>query len=417
MELQKKPVRRSAVRQPNRHRSTGSSGFALVLVVLLLGLLLSLGAALSLALVNQGQNAVEFESQLSSLIVAANGIEYARCVLPSLSITETLRGPDGQLRDGGTGWRNPLSLEQARRLEPSAWRPLTDDGIPTWNGVPLLSGAYRSEPGYLALKFSNNAEEPPDQDEDGVVVVRSVGMVPERQILGGRRNSACLIEALFRQEREFEPHAAVTVFAEEADLVFEGDNSTIEGGDVPAVAIVSTTELSRKVSDSLKYLPDDRVSGGGLRPSVQDLTIEHLSSKRHRSIFSARFWSHLIENLPDFSDTSDPGIAYIHGGRLSGNFHGVLVTEGDIHLDGTVDGLLLHLGNGKLTLAGEARVRGAVWMANVDCEKPQLAHRPVRLDLADFATVQFDAELADEALSWLPPTQLGWRILFSEMPG
>jgi len=389
----------------------------LILLVLLLGLLVSLAAAVSLALVNQGQNAAGFESQLSSLIVAANGIEYARCVLPNLSTTDTLRGQDGQVTAGGQGWRNPLSLEQARRIAPAQWRPLTDDGIPAWNGTPLLSGAYKSEPGYLALKFSNNAEEPPGQDEDGIVVVRSVGMVPERQILGGRRNSACLIEAVFRQQREFEAHAALTLFAEEANLVFEGEKSAIEGGDLAAIGIISTTKLSREVSDSVKKLPDERISGGRLRPSVHDLTIQHLSSKRYRSIFSARFWSHLIENLPDFADTNDPGIAYIHGGRISGNFHGVLVTEGNTDLTGTVEGLLLHLGNGKLTLAGEAKVRGAVWMTNVDYKKSQLSHRPVRLHLADFATIQFDASLADEALSWLPPTQLGWRILFSEMPG
>lgn len=105
------------------------------------------------------------------------------------------------------------------------------------------------------------------------------------------------------------------------------------------------------------------------------------------------------------------------GGEFSGSVRGVLVAEGNFELSGTVEGLLLHLGGGRLSLVGEGRVQGAVWMSDVDFHGTQLAHRPVLFHLADAAAIEFDAALADEALSWLPPTQLGWRILFSETSG
>lgn len=304
------------MRLRDRLGSVSNGGFALVLVVLLLSLLLSLAVALSLALVNQGQNAAEFESQLASLVMAANGIEYARCVLPSLFIPHLLTGVDRQFQGTGPGWRSPLSLEQARRIRPDQWRPRSDDGVPAWEGVPLLDGACRSAPGYFALKFSNNADESPGQDEDGIVVVRSVGIVPERQILGGARNSACLVEAVFRQQREFAPHAALTIFADEAELTLEGEDCSIDGGTFPAVGVVSTGVLAETLKSSMSALPGDRFSGADLTPSIRDLTVEYLASKRHRALFSPRFWSHFADNLPDFTDGNGPGIVLARGGGL-----------------------------------------------------------------------------------------------------
>lgn len=252
--------------RPDQPGSASSRGFALILVVLLLSLLVSLAAALCLSLVSQGQNAVEFESQLASLVLAANGVEYARCVLPSLSIPALLTGVDGQIQDAAPSWRNPLSLEQARRIRPDQWRPTSDDGIPAWVGVPLFDGACRSEPGYFALKFSNNAEETPAQDEDGIVVVRSMGIVPERQLQGGTRNSACLVEAVFRQEREFAPHAALTIFAEKAVLTFQGEACSVNGGNCPAIGVVSAGILSDTLRGSIAALSGDRLSGSGFDP-------------------------------------------------------------------------------------------------------------------------------------------------------
>ncbi|HXK62518.1 MAG TPA: hypothetical protein PLP42_21735, partial [Acidobacteriota bacterium] len=80
-----------------------------------------------------------------------------------------------------------------------------------------------------------------------------------------------------------------------------------------------------------------------------------------------------------------------------------------------VRGLLLHLGQGSLTLE-DSTVTGAIWMSNSSPdEKGKLTHSPLRLKVLGPVQVSYDAGAIRDSLALLPPTQLGWRILFPEM--
>ena len=143
----------SQARSPGR-----ATGFALLTALLIVFLMASLAIFLHFQALAQWRMVENVEAQLYSLVLAENGLEYARTILPHLELDALVVGLDGT--HCGTGlseWRNPMSFQEARNVDPAAWIPVCDDGLPFWDGTPLLPRGYAAEGGgFFFLRFSNN---------------------------------------------------------------------------------------------------------------------------------------------------------------------------------------------------------------------------------------------------------------------
>jgi hypothetical protein len=400
-----------------------NSGFALITVLLIMVLLTSMTLYLSLMIAHRSTMTAAAETQLHSVVLAENGIEYARTLLPHVDLDQLLSGPDGI--HSGTSWsewRNPMPFASARRLDPSFWTVSRDDGWPSLDNQLLLPSGYPASgaPGYFYLRFSNNPEEPPDKDQDRVVVVRSLGLVPSRigHAFPHARNDLTLVEALFRQERVFELEAALVLFGDSGEFEWSGDDFQVRGGIRPAVGVVAESPLESQLRTSWSAAQALRLTGTGGPPSVEDQMSNYRESPVYRRVFEVSFWQHFLENVSGFTDTRQPGLFYYpNGGSFTGSWQGILAVRGDCSFSEVeVDGLLLHLGGGRLVIDSGASMRGAVWMSNVQVgEDQQMTLGPVRLRVSGSACISYDASSVRRALALVPPTQLGWRILFPEM--
>ena len=403
---------------------THSRGFALIAAMMVVLLITPLSLLLHLRITNQWKMASNVESQLYSFILAENGIEYARTLLPHLELDSLLLGLDG--RHCGTGsaeWRSPVPFAQSLRIHPSTWSPSCDDGLPSYNGRPLLPKGYRAEgSGHFFLKFSNNPEETAEQDEDHIVLVRSLGIVPTRirdPLFPSVENNVALIEARFRQERSFALPSPLTLFGNSGVFQWEGELFIIEGGEEFGVSVISlsSSALSGDLVASLSLTQRQSIRGQGANPSIRDASPLYLSKPIYQSLLSSDFWNHFLTQLPKFSDPLTGGIAFLpEGGALDSEFSGILIAQKNLTLHGEakIKGLLLHLGEGTLILKDRAEVIGGVWMSNFDSSEKDLKSRPLSLRISGSSAIHYSQATIGEALALLPPTQLGWRILFPE---
>lgn len=400
-------------------------GFVLVAALLLVLLMTALGLFLDYQLLEQWRMSENVQAQLYSLVLAENGVEYARTILPHLDLNTLLRGMDDT--HSGTArpeWRNPLPFAQARDSDPVLLDLSPDDGLPFHNGQPLLSKGYQSEGGgYFFLRFSNNPEEPPDQDTDRVVLVRSLGIVAGRirdPSLPEAGNDLALVEARFRQEAAFLLPSPLTLFGDSGSFTWEGGQFVIDGTDRFGISVVNCSQagLEQAVVASLATAQKDRIRGANIVPSIQNASDLYATEAPYQGFYRSNFWNHFEAQLPKFSDGPEGGLHYIpSGGILDEPFSGVLVSRGDLTLRDSArfDGLLLHLGGGRLALEAGTRIKGGVWMSNLDSSGSALQSRPLALQVGDGVEIIYDAAAVQRALGYFPPTQLGWRILFPEM--
>ncbi len=399
-------------------------GFVLassILIILLLGSLLALVHLLVRA---QWRSVLQAESQLHSRILAENGIEYARALLPRLEMESLLRGLDRNWCSGGAQWRNPLPLDEARRIDPASIQLSCDDGLPHLNGTPLAHSRLDGAGGFW-IRFSNNPEEDPQNDLDSIILVRSLGVSPSRAphpSLPGIVNSVSLLEVRLRQERSFFLNHPLTVFADSALFVWEGEDFRVEGGDQAAFGGVSL-QGSRLMHDLLASLTPPQslqLKGAGLTPSLRDIRLDWLAGTDQRRFFSFRFWDSLTRKLPFFDQGLEGNLAMLEDpGSLVVDYEGVLFSRGDVELTGSsrISGLLVHLGGGRLTLRDNAQVEGAVWLSNLQGGAPggsALKAGPVRFRMSRRAAIHYNEEAIRRAVAALPPTQLGWRVIFPE---
>jgi hypothetical protein len=399
------------------------SGFSLVAVLFMLLLVLSLSVYLSLLMANESNLTSSLDSQLYSLILAENGVEYARSLLPHLDLNQLLAGPDG--KHAGTSareWRNPLSFDLARTMDPITWSPAGDDGWPAHGGNLLLQKGYAAAgEGRFYIRFSNNPSEPADKDTDGIVLVRSMGVTKANRtgLFPSSKNNVSLVEAVLRQERVFDLQAALVLFGETGKFEWPTEGFEFDGGQLhPAVATLGGKHLLKHFLNSLSTDQNLCFRGVDDTPSVQDTTLSYITSPIFCRVFDSRFWQHFKGQLPAFADKGPPGLLYYPtGGLVTGSLQGILVGCGDLTVTGaSVEGLLLHLGNGRLILGPDTSLRGGIWMSNHAGEaEGKMVHQPLDLKLFGSVSVIYDSGAVGRALTLLPPTQLGWRILFPEM--
>lgn len=357
----------------------------------------------------------DLKGQLYSLALAANGVELARAVLPALDLNQILAtgGSAGPLR-------NPLSRSVALGLELSKldalFSSLPGPALDTGSGIWTAPGRGR-----VLLRLTNNPEEPPDIDADGVIVLRSMGVVQTAgwPLLPGVRNCVSVVEARLRQERLFALPAPILLFGTTARVTAVGDGFQVVGIDSPPIGVVSTrrSDLAQGLADSLR---DHEANLLGTRPFVQDLSDDYQASTPLARIFDVSFWSHLEQELPRFAFESDSrGFRFLpEGGTLSGRLEGVLIARGPLTLQGSarVNGLLIHLGNRPLECRDQARVLGGIWMTD-GAHLKEADPPPLELILGEEAQVIYDRGEIERALWLFPPTQLGWRVISTEMDG
>ncbi len=73
----------------------GGAGFSLLMAMMLVLFMISFSLFLHLRIRTQWEMAAHVESQLYSLVLAENGIEYARTLLPHMELNLLLAGLDG----------------------------------------------------------------------------------------------------------------------------------------------------------------------------------------------------------------------------------------------------------------------------------------------------------------------------------
>ncbi len=404
-------------------RAQTESGFSFVAVLFMILLILSLSVYLSLLMANESNLTSSLDSQLYSLVLAENGVEYARSLLPHLDLNRVLAGPDG--KHSGTSareWRNPLSFDLARDMDPTTWSPTCDDGWPAYGGTLLLEKSYAAAGGgHFYIRFSNNPAELAAEDTDGVVLVRSMGVTHATRtgFFHSSRNNVSLVEAVLRQEKVFDLQAALVLFGAGAKFEWPTEGFEFDGGSLnPAVATVGGSQILHDLLNSLAPGQELCFRGADGAPSIQDTTSSYTASPIYRWVFDTRFWDHFQDQLPAFTDTEAPGLRfYPNGGGITGPFEGFLVARGDFTVTGaSLKGVILHLGDGRLTLGADAVVKGAIWMSNNDSDaEGHMTHQPLDLKLIGSVSVVYDSGAVRRSLTLLPPTQLGWRILFPEM--
>ena len=401
-----------------------AKGFSLLTAMMLVLFMISFSLFLHLGIRTQWKMAAHVESQLYSLVLAENGIEYARTLLPHMELNPLLAGLDGTFSGiHSPEGRSPMPFAEALRVDPSTWEPAQDDGLPSYDGQPLLlKGHHGARTGYFFLKFSNNPEETPGYDEDHIILVRSLGIVPtpiQDSFLPDVKNSVALLEARFRQERAFSLPSPLTLSGHSGAFQWEGEHFGIEGEDRFSISLVSISPstLYLDLVGSLSRAQQQSIRGQGLRPSIQEAGPQDLSEPMDNRLFHSEFWSHFLAQLPQFTDGPRRGIAFLpDGGMFERPFSGILIAQRDLTLGhgAQIRGLLLHLGKGKLTLKEQSQVIGGIWMSNFDSTGEELKSGPIALQVSGSSSIRYDQAAIGEALTLLPPTQLGWRILFPE---
>ena len=394
-------------------------GFVLIVSLIVAVLMSGLVGLAFLTVIQKWKLAADVESHLHSQVLAENGVEYARHLLPSLEISELLNGSDGVFCSAQISeWRNPMTLESAQRVDLSEWAPECDDGL-----LSPPAGLFENpETHFFLIRVSNNPEEQPFQDFDKTVVVRSMGIVPQRVSTffdPDVKNCVTIIETRLRQEMLFQLLSPLVIFGDAGDFTFEGNQFLLDGGSHSAITVVGAmTDLLSSIADEQRPL----ILGGGEQGSITDGT-EQYSSDFYSRLFKSSFWHHFLTHLPGYADpfppTKDgPGLYFLHeGGLLQESYFGMLVARGDLVLSGNAKfaGLLLHLGNGRLTITDEAEVTGAVWASNLDHSTDPLKCLQISVELSGSCQIIYDPLAVRNALKVLPATQLGWRMIFPEM--
>jgi hypothetical protein len=407
-----------------------AEGAALLIVVVTILIMTGLVWMVHVQVLTELRLVTEVESQLYSFILAENGVEYAKSILPHLDLHELLVGSDGvPCTAPRNELRDPMDFSAARRCDPLDWVPSCDDGLPP-AALGLTSGRYQAESGgFFLLRFSNDPADETVGDTNQVVIVRSLGIVPLRvsnPALSEVKNQVSLIEAELRQETAFRLPSPLTVLAQSGQFLFEGDEFVIDGGESSAVAFAFAggSGIQQDFTAAVSEEQSRCFPGAGSDPSWSNVSGKYASELPYSRLFTGAFWESFETRLPEFAQIVDglqneeTGLVLLPGGGVvEGKLAGILVAKGDVVLTGETEirGLLLHLGAGMLRLEGSARVLGGIWLSNIDPSGNPIRCRGVTLQISDKASVRFDQEAVGKALGWFPPTQLGWRIIFPEM--
>jgi len=398
-----------------------NGGFILITTLLSTILVGSLLALLMFQIIGEWKGSNATEGQLHSYLMAENGIVSAMNTLRYHPIDDLLKGPDQEFSSSlDEGWRDPISMHDARRFDPGSWLPVRDDGILfDSNNRPF----YSSSGGQFIARFSNNPEENADLDDDRIVIARSMGIVPVKQSYAWFpeiRNHACLVEARLRKEQIFNLPSPLVLFGNGGDFSFEGRDFRIQAKDAYSITLVSESSMQLEECIRKSINPDQTscINGTGSGLSLLDNTNYFQTHSDQSRIFTSDFWTHFEENLPEFSDkrcSLDYSVHQLEADSIiEEDCNGVIVTRGNTFVQGDalIQGVLIHLGGGVLTLSDSSRVIEGVWLSNVVPENGSIRIQPLSFSISGKSQISYDREKILEALTCFPATLLTWRLIF-----
>lgn len=351
------------------------------------------------------------QNQLLTVSLAETGIAEARRIIAETPIEKILSGKDG-IPSPPEGERifDPVTLNEALTGESGKWEALNDAGF----------FAFHPEDGSAVLiRISNDREEQTFIDRDGKLVVRSMGIVRSPLLeaqTSAIKNQVTVLEGLFRKEIEFLLPSPLAMFDEEGGWSFEGDGFEISGGIHSSITLLGIPPASLVDQLSRLVKEEKRKNFTGASRGIAACIDGQGSGPCFPRLGSTGFWNHFRENIGSFGKeitSDDAGVLekgfykYSRGSRLRADITGVLVTTGDVLLDNgfILRGLLIHLGDGRLRLAGNCRVSGAVLYSASGADGNS------GIEVAGRAGIIHSGSDLETALACLPVTHLGTRII------
>lgn len=398
-------------------------------------------------------------------------------------------GPAYMASSRQCSFRMPVTLSAARMMDilnPPALPPDgSDDGIlnsgwhPGGNGVVLIPGtgiaymfANPHGPGMVAgaryfVKASDNngeaselALDPGDDpfiDGDGQIILRSTGVsrtLGETMEIGFRNNTAAIFEARFKRYATFELDAPMVVqssaVASAGPRIFSGSDFSIEGGaSAPAVALIDPVpgdglDPAPQILSQIAPVQVNCLRGAGLPPSVWDITAQIAAHEEKRRLLDKiQFWKFMKTTLPGFADNKFLGAQIWVGGAPAflGSYDPALPStsplqdprvihvDGDLSVDGNLEGagllavtgrasvkgnfiyrgLILVVGAGELDVGGAAMISGGILVAGLPGAGGVVGWGTAKLSVGDTCRIRFDRGLIKMAVDLIPPTELSLR--------
>ena len=401
-------------------------GFALIVVLLVAFAAGALVALVHVQIVTLLGTSGRVEGRMHSLLLAENGIEWAKSVLAAADSGDLSANlEDYSACPASAEWRNPVPFETAKRRPAEELEPGCVAGVPRIGDRVLWPAHVSSGDGTILVRFSPDPREPSDSDREPIVVVRSMGIVPlgpaaERET--GFANQVSLVEAHLRRRRPFPVLGAITMLGPGGDFVWEGVEFGIDGGELAGVAVLSHPSggLSADLEASLGAEGNSRIAGA---PPIREVDESGWNHGDASELVTTGLATRLMERLaaraalcPPIDGDAAPHV-FPNGGVITEPLRGLVVAAGDLTLEegSGVEGVLVHLGGGQLRLEGRTGITGALWVASLQERDGGTSVERIRLSISGRTRVNHDADWVRVGLSLLPPEQLLWRILFPEM--
>lgn len=285
-----------------------------------------------------------------------------------------------------------------------------------------LLNSYPLGTGYsYTVKAINDPASP---GGDSRAILTSTALGPN----GAKKNIVAYVE------RGTYGFGAISLPGSSADLTetnFSGDTFTINGLDrcnaAPPVPAIAVTDPALMIEITNNTLSDgglsssqmDNLMGPGAIHSVQVMPPPEKTVLQYASDYQA-----FAVPLPggtyggnDIWGTSSlPRITHITGdARIAGTIqgHGVLILDGELVVTGnfSFEGLVIMRGEGEITANGNARIYGAVLIA----ESTTLDADP-ELDVRGHVEIQYDSCALADADGWVPlpklPKLVAWQETF-----
>ncbi len=384
-------------------------------------------------------------------------------------------------------FRNPLPWLVARSLDLSNpagdLAGMSDDGVINTGaagasagtalipitGIPMASPSpgLRILARYFVKVTDNNGEpsevqadpfDDPFSDGDGVVIVRSLGVASTiGEVIGSARqwNSVAAFESRFKLRRTFQLDAPLVLQAlgiePSGSEMFVGESFLISGGPAHAAIGVIDPDLLdgasplQNVLSSIAAGQMGNIRGAGLVPSVSDLTAA-TAAHAEKKLLLDRAWlrDFVRREVPQFADAVFAGSQVWNAGNAPDLGYSdsalpatdplqrprVTLVDGDLALDGGIEGagilvvtgtmrvsggfgfrgLVLLVGSGRLETDGlSPGLSGGVYMAALTESGASLEWATARISIAGASLITMDEDAIGMALRLIPPSQLGCR--------
>jgi len=384
-------------------------GFILIVAMLLVFMMLAVFSFVHLKTMAHIKTTRYSGIQMESMALAELGLRKAAEIISGYKIEDVAaEGSNNPDTAGGDSGLNPL--------DPFAARSMNIADLPSQCG----RGTYTFKPEIGKAVFFKVSLDPKDiypSSSGRKIIVRSMGVVRNSLLESETslmKNQVTILESLLRKDRPFNLPAPLVILDSQLGFEFEGSSFCLAGGESSSIFISGAvdTDLLEGISAALSEIPGECFEFSG--PRIDFGPVKGYPGLA--AINSPDFWEHFKLNIGGFASVPEPGM--VSGGKpgifllsdsslQSGELTGLLVTVGDVELSGsfTLDGLLIHLGNGELVLGGRSRIIGGAMFVALD----EAGSTAIRLE--GRTSIGYAPQNIKTAQECLPLTHLGTRIV------